>query len=120
MKLPGGCGEKSIKTAKLEMAIYGLKQSGRKWGHLFVGTLIADGFEQCKADACIFHKIVDGIVLVMIVGVYIDDLLEGRTQEDCESVLLCLNKKFPTNALGECTRYDECGIERNSELDDTL
>ena len=30
MKLPGGCGEKSKKTAKLERAIYGLKQSGSK------------------------------------------------------------------------------------------
>ena len=29
MKLPAGCGEQSKKTAKLERAIYGLKQSGR-------------------------------------------------------------------------------------------
>ena len=68
MKLLGGCGEKSKKTAKLERAIYGLKQSGCKWGHLCVDTLIADGFEQCKADPCIFSKIVDGVV-VMIIGV---------------------------------------------------
>ena len=39
MKLPGGCGEKPRKTTKLEKAIYGLKQSGRKWGHLCVDTL---------------------------------------------------------------------------------
>ena len=25
-------------------------------------TLIADRFEQCKADPCIFRKIVDGLV----------------------------------------------------------
>ena len=50
MKLPGGCGEESKKTAKSERSIYGLKQSGRKWVHLCAGTLIADGFEQCKAD----------------------------------------------------------------------
>ena len=40
MKLPSGCGEKSRKTTKLERAIYGLKQSGRKWGHLCADTLI--------------------------------------------------------------------------------
>ena len=45
MKLPGGCGEKSRKTTKLERAIYGLKQSGRKWGHLCADTLIEHGFE---------------------------------------------------------------------------
>jgi len=34
MKLPDGCGVKSNRNAKVERAIYGLKQSGRKWGHL--------------------------------------------------------------------------------------
>ena len=115
MKLPGGCGEKSRKTTKLERAIYGLKQSGRQWGHLCADTLIADGFEQGKADPCIFRKVVDGVV-VMIVGVYVDDLLVGGSEEDCESLLASLNKKFPTNDLGERTWYDGCGIERDVEL----
>ena len=73
MKLRGGFGEQSKRTAKLERAIYGLKKSGSKWGHLCADTLIADGFEPCKADPCIFRKAVDGVV-VMIVGVYVDDL----------------------------------------------
>ena len=73
MKLPPGCGEQSKRTAKLEKAIYGMKQSGRQWGHLCADTPIADGFEQCKADPCIFRNVVDGVV-VMIVGVYVDDL----------------------------------------------
>ena len=115
MKLPSGCCQKSKKDAKLEKTTYGLTQSGRKCGHLFAGTLIEDGFEQCKADPCIFHMIVDG-VLVMIIGVYVDDLVVGGSQEDCESYLLSLNKKFSTNHLGECTWYDGCGIERNAEL----
>ena len=115
MKLPGGCGEKSRKTTKLERAIYGLKQSGRKWGHLCADTLIEHGFEQCKAGPCVFRKVVDGAV-VMIVGVYVDDLFIGGSEEDCESLLASLNKKFPTNDLGECTWYDGCGIERDVEL----
>ena len=85
MKLPGGCGEKSGKTTKLERAIYGLKQSGRKWGHLCADTLIEHGFEQCKADPCVFRKVVDGAV-VMIAGVYVDDLLIEGSKEDCESL----------------------------------
>ena len=115
IKLSGGCGEKSIKTTKLERAIYGLKQSGRKWGHLCADTLIEHGFEQCKADPCVFRKVVDGAV-VMIVGVYVDDLLIGGSEEDCESLLASLNKNFPTNDLGWCTWYDGCGIERDVEL----
>ena len=116
MKLPAACGEQSKRTAYLERAIYGLKQSGRQWGHLCADTLKADGFEQCKADPCIFRKVVDGVV-VMIVGVYVDDLLVGRSEEDCGSLLASLNKEFPTNDLGECTWYDGCGIERDVELD---
>ena len=115
MKLPAGCGEQPKRTAKLERAIYGLKQSGRQWDNLCADTLIADGFEQSKADACIFPKVVDGVV-VMIVGVYVDDLLVGGSEEYCESSLASLNKKFSTNDLGECTWYDGCGIERDVEL----
>ena len=99
----------------MERAIYDLEQSGRKWGHLCADTLIEHGFEQCKADPCVFRKIVDGAV-VMIVDVYMDDLLVGGSEEDCESLLASLNKKFPTNNLGECTWYDGCGIERDAEL----
>ena len=102
MKLPAGCGQQSKRTAKQEKAIYDLKQSGRQLGHLCADTLIADGFEQCKADPCIFRNVVDGVV-VMIVGVYVDDLLVGGSEEDCESLLASLNKKFPTNDLGQCT-----------------
>ena len=100
MKLPGGCGEESKKTAKLERSIYGLKQSGRKWGHLCAGALIADGFEDCKADPCFFCKIDEGVV-VMIIGVCVDDLQVGGSQEDCDSLLLSANKIFPTNDLEE-------------------
>ncbi|CAM9312748.1 unnamed protein product [Ascophyllum nodosum] len=115
-KFPSGCDEKSKKTAKLERTIYDLKQSGRNRGHLCGDILTADGFEQCKADPCIFRKIVDGVV-VMIIGVYVDGLLVGGSQEYFESLLLLsLNKKFSTNDLGECTWYDGCSIERNAEL----
>ena len=114
-KLPGGCGEQSKKTAKLERAIHGLKPSGRKGGHLCEDTLIADGFEQCKAEPCIFRKVVDGVV-VMIVGVYVDDLSIGGSEEDCEPLLASQNKTFPTNNLGKCTWYDRRGIERDVEL----
>ena len=45
---------------------------------------------------------VDGVI-VMIVGVYVDDLSIGGSKEDCVSLLASLNKKFPTNKLEECT-----------------
>ena len=45
-----------------------------------------------------------------------DDLLVGGSKEDCESLVLYLNKTFPANDLRECTWYDGCGIQRNADL----
>ena len=106
IKLPGGCGEKWKKTAKLERAIYGLKKSGCKWGHFCADTLIADGFEQCKADPCIFRKIVDRVV-VMSIGVYVDDLLVGGSQEALRFVTVVSeqdvsNQRFRSVHLARC------------------
>ena len=52
----------------------------------------------------------------MIVGVYVDDLLIGGSEEDYESLLALPNKTFPTNNLSECAWYGGCGIEREVEL----
>ena len=52
----------------------------------------------------------------MIVGVYVDDLLIGGSEEDSESLLASLNKTFPTTNLGECTWYNGCGIESDVKL----
>ncbi|CAN0299130.1 unnamed protein product [Ectocarpus fasciculatus] len=112
MKLPPGCGSMSGKFAKLERALYGLKQSGREWGYEAADTLTENGFEQSRADPCIFRKMVDGVVK-MIIAIYVDDLLVAGSEEECDALLASLNKKFPTNDLGECTWYDGCGIERD-------
>ena len=57
----------------------------------------------------------DGVV-VMIVGVYMDDMSLEGSEKDCESLLASLNKMFPMNNLGECTWYDGCSIERDVAL----
>ena len=44
-----------------------------------------------KAYPCIFRKVVDGEV-VMIVGVYVDNPLVGGSEEDCGWLLASLNK----------------------------
>lgn len=66
MKLHDGCGVESKKKAKLETVIYGIKQSGRKWGRLSVDTLMTEGFDQCKVDPCTFRQIADeGFVMIL-------------------------------------------------------
>ncbi|CAB1105704.1 unnamed protein product [Ectocarpus sp. CCAP 1310/34] len=112
-RLPVGCGDKSHNIVKAERAIYGLKQSGRQWYHA-ANTLVENGFEQCKADPCVFRKMVDEVV-VMIIVIYVDDILVAGSDEDCEELLASLNKKFPTTNPGECQWLDGCAIVRDVE-----
>ncbi|CAB1106812.1 unnamed protein product [Ectocarpus sp. CCAP 1310/34] len=114
LRLPAGCGDKSHKVVNAERAIYGLKQSGRQWGYHAADTLVENGFEQCKADTCVFRKMADEVV-VMIIVIYVDDILVAGSDEDCEELLASLNKKFPTKNLGECEWFDGCAIERGVE-----
>lgn len=67
-------------------------------------TLQAQDFEQYKAGPRIFRKILDGVV-IMVVGVYVDDLLVGGPAKESERQL-----QFPTNHL--VTWCDRCSIER--------
>ncbi|CAB1104728.1 unnamed protein product [Ectocarpus sp. CCAP 1310/34] len=85
-----------------------------QWGYHAADTLVENGFEQCKADPCVFRKMVDEVV-VMIIVIYVDDILVAGSDEDCEELLASLNKKFPTKNLGECQWFDGCAIERDVE-----
>ena len=59
-----------------------------------------------------FCKVVDGVVELIIV-VHVDDILVGEEKEACDELHLLLNKKFPTNNLGEVRWYMGCAIERD-------
>ena len=67
MRLPPGSGVMSGKVCKVERALYGLKQSGREWGFEAADALITNGYEQCRADPCVFRKMVDEEVVGLIV-----------------------------------------------------
>ncbi|POM62934.1 hypothetical protein PHPALM_27860 [Phytophthora palmivora] len=54
-------------------ALYGLKQTGRLWSKLLQKTMLALGFEQSLTDMSVCYRWRLGVLLV--VGVYVDDLL---------------------------------------------
>lgn len=47
------------KIVKAERAVYGLKQSSWQGVYHATDMLVENGFEQCKADQCVFRKVVD-------------------------------------------------------------
>ena len=56
---------------RLNKAIYRLVQAGRCWNK-FYEDKTAIGFEQAKADPCVFRKVVDGEAEMVVV---VDDIV---------------------------------------------
>ena len=61
-------------VGRLNKAIYGLVQVRRCWNNKFSDDMTAIGFEQVKADPCVFCKVVDDET-EMVVVVHVDDIL---------------------------------------------
>ena len=85
---------------KLDRAIYGKKPAGRQWSADLCQTLEDEhGMEQCRADPCVYRKIVEGVVKLILV-VHVDDSLVSGEKEACEELHYTLNTKFPTKISG--------------------
>ena len=113
MKLPYGCGERTGKVVSLDRALYGISQAGRQQSAVLCQTLVDEnGMEQCRADPCVFRKIVEG-VLKLILVVHVDDVLVSGEKEACDELHHTLNEQFPTENLGELKWYLGCAVERD-------
>ncbi|GBM15712.1 Retrovirus-related Pol polyprotein from transposon TNT 1-94 [Araneus ventricosus] len=91
----------------LNKAIHGLKQAAIAW-HLKIGeSLIKYGFEQSKADPCLFKFANNGKPMYMIV--YVDDLLIAG-KEDIKEL-----EEYELKNLAEVNYYLGINIERTKE-----
>ena len=74
--------------------------------------------EQCRADPCVYRKIVEGVVNLILV-VHVDNILSSQwgevsgEKEACDELYHTLNENFPTENLGELKWYLECAVERD-------
>ena len=115
MKLLGGCGELSGKYVNLENALYGLKQSGSLWNNLLVVKLVVKhGMEQCKADPCVFRKIVKGVV-VLILTVHVDDMAVAGPRVEVDKLRVTLSEDFTTVNLGELSFFTGYAVIQDIE-----
>ena len=113
MHLPPGCGELSGKVVKLLKCQYGLKQAGREWHLLLVTWLVEKiGMEQCKAEPCVFRKIIKNKVSMMV-GVHVDDIIVFGEQDLCDEFFSQLKQRVPVKNLGELKMYTGCAFERD-------
>ena len=114
MRLPPGSCVMSGKVCKVERALYGLKQSGREWGFEAADALIANGYEQCRADPSVFRKMVDREIVGLIV-IYVDDIMVVASEQERKELLASLRERFSVKDLGKCTLCGEFGIATGLE-----
>ncbi|CAB1112668.1 unnamed protein product [Ectocarpus sp. CCAP 1310/34] len=114
MRLPQGCGALSGMIVKLGKSLYGLRQASRQWHAMLNRCLVALGFEQCMAYACVFRLIEGGcVVLILVVHVY--DIFAVGERERCDTFDADLDKSVPVKNLGELRWYSGCLYERSKE-----
>ena len=68
--------------------------------------------EQCRVDPCVYRKIVEGVVKLLLVA-HVDDILFSGEKEACDELHHTLNENFLTENLGELKWYLGCVVERD-------
>ena len=68
--------------------------------------------EPCWADPCVYRKIVEGVVKLILV-VHVDDILVSGEKEACDELHHTLIENFPTENIGELKWYLGCAAERD-------
>ena len=67
MLLPVGCGDMGGEVVVLQRAVYGLRQASRQWSLRLSRVLLQTiDMEQSKADPCVFRKVVDRDVTLIV------------------------------------------------------
>lgn len=68
---PKGFENRTSKVCKLEKSLYGLKQASRMWNQRFHELMARIGFNRCKADQCLYIKIIKGVECYVLL--FVDD-----------------------------------------------
>jgi transposase InsO family protein len=103
------------KVCQLKKATYGLKQSAKNWNQRIDSILKENGFQQSKADVCLYTKIDnDGPTYILV---YVDDLLICGNAEKVNKIAEILAQNFEIKNLGEVSLYLGIEIEKNSHGD---
>lgn len=83
-----------LKDCQTHRSLYGLRQAGRCWNNQLVKQLKAIGFEQSRADRCIF-RIREGHEVTIMLAVHVDDMVIAGSRNICDTLLKILNEMFP-------------------------
>jgi hypothetical protein len=118
-KLPDGFDRKRD-VLKLIKALYGLKQGGFEWFREFRAHLLSMGFKAGKAEPCVYWFVgkSQGVKLVVIVAVYVDDCVWACKCDTLRDALVkAMSEKYKMRDEGKLewflsieARYSNDGI----------
>lgn len=111
MELPERSNEEGDMVAKLNRALYGLKQSPREWYLTLKEWLESEGYCHIESDYSVFIN----RKTHLIVTVYVDDLLIFGLKGSLEikTLKVALNKRFEMTDLGPVHHFLGMKIEKN-------
>nr|AAZ28935.1 polyprotein [Phanerochaete chrysosporium RP-78] len=99
MRQPEGFDDGSGRVCKLNLALYGLKQSGREWNLLLDEFLRGIGFRASSVDPCVYLRIDEGSPTFL--AVHVDDFsLFAKTREIMDKLKGELSSRFEMTDLG--------------------
>jgi hypothetical protein len=113
MKIPMGVrGVKNGHALRILRSLYGLKQSARDWNLLIKSELLSWGFQQSKADPCLYVHVERGIRLL----VYVDDIAAAaKSKDQLAWFYQQLSERFTAKNLGEISKILGMRVTRDRQ-----
>ena len=112
MKIPSGFNVEKGKVCKLKKPLYGLKQAPRAWNNVFDEYIKSLGFQQSKADKCLYTaKHGDTTVYLLL---YVDDIIiAGNNMKRIEDIRSALKTRFYMTDSGELHSFLRIAVSQD-------
>jgi len=104
-------GDDGILYGKLLKALYGCVQASRLWYEKLKEVLIKLGYEQSETDPCIFRRVVEDRVFLLIV--YVDDILILATVDEIRRIEDFFTEEFRWITLEIGKSHSYLGMQLN-------
>lgn len=104
-------GEEKL-VCRLQRSLYGLKQGAKVWNDTIRAILEEIGFQQSRADPCLFNKSVSGRLVYLLI--YVDDIIvASEVEEEIDQIECQLKKKVELSSLGEVSCFLGMRVSRD-------